>query len=306
MRKLILVILLLPCTLTAILCAGVVIADTLPPEAPKLELPKTKFNQKDGAEMVLVPAGEFLMGISEEELEAWLQAHSEDKRELFLDEMPRHKVYLNAFYIYKNEVTVAQYRSFCQATGRAMPFKPSWKLQDKQPVVNVTWNDAQAYATWAQACLPTEAQWEKAARGTDGRIFPWGNVWDSEKCSHAANSPKAPNPVGSFPAGASPYGVLDMAGNVEEWCADWYGVSYYRYSPTTNPVGPTEAQAAVMDALMVKNKKYVQERLKMRVLRGGSIRYRGPGYFRTTDRYGFPPTGLGDNDGFRCVVCLPG
>ena len=86
-------------------------------------------------------------------------------------------------------------------------------------MVNVDWNDANAYAEWAGAALPTEAEWEKAARGTDGRIYPWGNDWDRTKCVNAVHSTM---PVGSIPAGASPYGCQDMAGNVWQWCADWY------------------------------------------------------------------------------------
>lgn len=205
------------------------------------DLPKTKVNPIDGAEMVLVPAGEFLMGTTEKELAAWLQAHPDDQRGWFANEMPQHKVNLDAYYMYKTEVTVAQYRKFCTATNRKMPLEPPWKWQDTHPIVNVSWDDATAYAKWAGAALPTEAQWEKAARGTDGRTFPWGNDWDAGKaqCSKVEwGDAKSPAAVGSFAAGISPYGCLDMAGNVFEWCADWYNDGYYKTAPARNPAGP--------------------------------------------------------------------
>ncbi|HEY3377477.1 MAG TPA: formylglycine-generating enzyme family protein [Armatimonadota bacterium] len=137
----------------------------------------TKINPKDGAEMALIPAGEFLMGASAEERAAWQQAHPTGYKRDWLDDAPQHKVYLDAYYLYKTEVTVAQYRAFCQATRRKMPSEPPWKWQDTQPICNVNWNDAKAYADWAGVTLPTEAQWEKAARGGDGRSYPWGNAW---------------------------------------------------------------------------------------------------------------------------------
>ncbi len=204
---------------------------TPPPPAP------LKTNPKDGAEMILIPAGEFLMGTSEKELAALLKAN---KREWFTDEMPQHKVYLDAYYMYKTEVTVAQYRKFCTTTNRKMPTEPDWKWQDTHPIVNVSWDDATAYADWAGVALPTEAQWEKAARGGDGRIYPWGNTWDETKCANWMNSGegKGANSVGSFPTGDSPYGVMDMAGNVEELCADWYGADYYKNAPVKNHSGP--------------------------------------------------------------------
>ena len=132
----------------------------------------TRINPKDGAVMVYVPAGEFVMGDDQMPRSS-----------------PRRTVTLDAFWIYKNDVTVAQYRKFCQATGRQMPQTPTWGWKDDHPVVNVTWDDAKAYCDWAGAALPTEAQWEKAARGTDGRMYPWGNEWDAGKlwCSRSVS-----------------------------------------------------------------------------------------------------------------------
>jgi len=166
-------------------------------------------NPKDQAKIVWVPAGEFLMGSTENDNEACP------------DEKPQHLVYLDGYWIYKMEVTVAQYRKFCEATGRSMPKAPNWGWLDTHPIVNISWDDANAYALWAGASLPTEAEWEKAARGTDGRQYPWGNDWSTEKCIHFSNSQGKTAPVGNNPAETSPFGCLDMAGNAWEWCADW-------------------------------------------------------------------------------------
>ena len=240
------------------------------------KLGEERTNPLDGAALVWVPAGEFLMGSKDGEGSA--------------DECPQRTIYLDGYWINKTEVTVAQYRKYCQATGRTMPSEPSWKWSDDHPIVNVSWEDASAYAEWAGAALPTEAQWEKAARGTDGRVYPWGNDWDASKaqCSKAkwgdANTPAA---VGSFPAGTSPYGCLDMAGNVWEWCADWYDAGYYKTAPARNPPGPATGTS--------------------RVLRGGSWDFIDPGDFRAADRGDyFDPSNRGDVVGFRCVLRSPG
>ncbi len=219
---------------------SIVWAADAPATTPANQLPTVKVNLKDGAEMVLIPAGEFLMGTSEEQLAALPISY---ERKWLSNELPQHKVYLDAYYIYKTEVTVAQYRKFCKTTKHAMPKEPSWKWHDTNPIVNVTWFDAKAYAEWSCVFLPTEAQWEKAARGTDSRAYPWGNDWDAAKCSNRSNSDGenehiGTHPVGSYPAGASLYGVIDMAGNVSEWCMDWYGADYYKNTLVKNPTGP--------------------------------------------------------------------
>jgi formylglycine-generating enzyme required for sulfatase activity len=288
-------------------------AQEAPTGARAEALPPTRVNPKDGAEMVLVPAGEFRMGSSEQELAAWLAAHPTDKREWFTDELPQRSVYLDAYYIYKTEVTVAQYRTFCQATGRQMPPPPPWGWQDAHPIVNVTWDDAKAYADWAGVALPTEAQWEKAARGTEGRLFPWGSAWPppakvgnfaDEACKRSGkykdwtfiagydDGYAETAPVGSFPAGASPYGVLDMAGNVWEWCGDWYDSNYYQTAPTKNPTGPeARVRVQVLPGIYVTG----------RVVRGGSWCLDDPGIFRGARRSGGGPSGRYYGDGFRCA-----
>ncbi len=242
---------------------------------------------KDGKEMVCVPAGKFLMGSTEKEVDAAVKGSRgspEDSRDEFADELPQREVYLDAYWIDKNLVTVAEYRKFCQVTGRKMPEAPEWGWKDHHPMVNVTWDDAVAYATWAGKRLPTEAEWEKAARGTDGRVYPWGNEWDASKCANSVGPErlKSTQPVGSRPTGASPCGALDMAGNVYEWCADWEGDKYYQSAPARNPAGPATGEA--------------------RVLRGGSLSCGNPADFRCADRSG--SIGPGNRNcciGFRCV-----
>ena len=188
-------------------------------------------NPVDGAEMVYVPAGPFRMGGSRQK------------------DNPRRTVDLDAFWIYKTPVTVARYRKFCEVTGRQMPPAPGWGWNDDHPMAGVNWHDATAYGDWAGTALPTEAQWEKAARGTKGWTYPWGNDWDPEKlqCSKATMMDAGGTaPVGSHPAGASPYGCLDMAGNVFQWCADWYDENYMKNAPATNPTGPASGEGRVM------------------------------------------------------------
>jgi len=227
-----------------------------------------QINPGDRADMVLVPAGEFLMGSDDSDYAK-----------------PQHGVYLDDYWIYKMPVTVAQYRKFCEATQRAMPDAPSWSWKDDHPAVNVTWHDARAYCEWTGVGLPTEAQWEKAARGTGGRKYPWGDRWDVRRCANSVgrNNLASTLPVGSYPSGASPYGCLDMAGNVWEWCADWFGRNYYQCGIDRNPPGPEQGM--------------------YRVLRGGSWFDYGPGSFRCAHRYGFAPDVRYSYFGFRCVSC---
>jgi formylglycine-generating enzyme required for sulfatase activity len=234
---------------------------------------KAKINPIDGAQMVYIPAGEFLMGSTETDENA------------NPDEKPQHRIYLDSYYIYKTEVTVAQYRKFCHATGRKMPPKAKWGWNDKYPIYNMWWVDAIDYAKWAGGSLPTEAQWEKAARGTDGRIYPWGNKWDMNKvhCSKKKIKDAAsPIEAGSFPAGASPYGVLDMAGNAWELCSDLHDKDYYKSTPAKNPTGP------------VAGEKHV--------VRGGSWTNFDPIYFRCSNRSVAFPDYTAIRLGFRCVV----
>jgi formylglycine-generating enzyme required for sulfatase activity len=188
----------------------------------------------DPVPMVTIPAGEFLMGSPE--------GTGRD------DERPQRSVYLDEFAIDQVEVTNARYLVFVATTGHRSPPNPygadsllSVKGIEQFPVVQTTWYDAKAYCSWVKKRLPTEAEWEKAARGTDGRLFPWGNgpatskqanfdrEWENERTLH---------PVGSLPDGDSPYGVKDMSGNAREWVQDWYDAEYYQHAPDQNPQGP--------------------------------------------------------------------
>ncbi len=194
--------------------------------------PVTKLNPTDGAAMVWVPAGSFLMGTNATGM---------------ANEKPLRSVAIDGFWIYKNEVTVAQYRQFCTATGHGIPTKPVWGWVDDYPIVYVGKADAAAYCAWAGGALPTEAQWEKAARGTDGRVFPWGNTWDASKCANSfVTALISPEPVGSFADGASPYGCMDMAGNVDEWVSDGWDATYYQSAPNINPPGAVNGDYGVI------------------------------------------------------------
>lgn len=188
----------------------------------------------DSVPMVTIPAGPFLMGNQNPQGRA--------------DEWPQRTVHVDAFAIDQVEVTNERYLTFVAMTGHRNPPNPygtgpllSPKGIEQLPVVQVTWYDAKAYCTWAKKRLPTEAEWEKAARGTDGRQFPWGNdqpsparanydrEWEGDKTMH---------PVGTKPEGDSPYGIKDMAGNAREWVQDWYDPDYYTNASIRNPVGP--------------------------------------------------------------------
>lgn len=249
--------------------------------------------------MVYVAGGPFLMGNSSD-----LQT---------ADDAPAHRVCINGFYIDKYEVTNAQFKKFVDATGYVTdeernadstdaatwrhPYGPDSNADDMAdyPVVCVTWNDANAFARWADKRLPTEAEWEKAARGPDGRIFPWGNTNATDATANVADKTisvkwgnasindahKTAAPVGSFPKGKSVYGAEDMAGNVWEWCADWWGSGYYKNSPPNNPTGPNTGE--------------------FKTIRGGSWFYNLDGA-RTTQRMYFRPEGSSAAIGFRCVA----
>ncbi|MFI5385619.1 MAG: formylglycine-generating enzyme family protein [Fimbriimonadales bacterium] len=215
--------------------SAVLLVAILPWPAQKPVVGATTISKNGKVEMVYVPAGKFTMG-------TYLFGRLAK---------PVRKVYLDSYWIGKNDVTVAQFRAFCLATDYKfdwtnMPYGSRWL---NYPMDNVTWFDARAFCKWAGGDLPTEAQWEKAARGTDGRNYPWGNKWDSTKlCAsveglHVA-SRGCGEPVGSFPSGRSPYGCLDMAGNDPQWCLDWYGP--YDPRATRNPTGPKSGAGRVV------------------------------------------------------------
>jgi len=240
--------------------------------------PSSEITDSKGVVMVLVPAGEFPMGGGDLNAEP--------------DEKPVHTVNLDDYYIDKFEVTNAAYIACVEDAGACKPpiHKDSFTRSkyygvaeyDEYPVVYVNWNMAKTFCEWRGARLPTEAEWEKAARGTDGRIYPWGTGVDCQKANYAGPNGcfGGTSKVGSFDAGKSPYGVYDMAGNVWEWVADWYSESYYQVSPAANPLGPDSGQS--------------------RVLRGGSWN-RSEYDIRASNRNRYGSTYNNFDIGFRCA-----
>lgn len=224
--------------------------------------------------MVLIPEGPFWMG--------------RDGIEALEDERPRHQVWLDAYSMDLYEVSTAQYARFLAATKRPPPWQ--WETVDlsvhgDRPVIGVDWEDAEAYCRWAGKRLPTEAEWEKAARGTDERLYPWGNQTPTASLANFAlgarfSYSQVLMPVGHYKQGTSPYGLYDMAGNVWEWVQDWYGANYYEVSPERNPQGPEQGQ--------------------FKVLRGGSWSDL-PKYLLTYGRFKLPPATRNSFAGFRCV-----
>lgn len=208
--------------------------------------------EKDSSLMIYVPKGNFLMGF--------------DGNEARLSEKGEHQVSVDGFLIDQCPISWLQYHHFCDITNRERPRKPCWDLDETEPVVNITWEDAEAYATWAGKILPTEAQWEKAAKGgfyLDGdngscknsnpkRRYPWGNEgpsmsgWKANCQNEPEYGERSTSPVGKYTKGASPYGCLDMVGNVWEWCSDWFDENYYQTSSEPNPIGPRMGSAKVV------------------------------------------------------------
>ena len=231
--------------------------------------PGTRLGQEitgpDGGVYVWVPPGSFVMGSD----------HGAES------ESPVHRVDLDGFWLGKHEATNAQYRAFCDEAGR--PFPSESHQGTDHPVVCLSWTDADAYCTHYGLSLPTEAQWEYAAAGPDAHVYPWGDDWDPRRvcCCENIGPDRRTFPVGSFPEGASWCGALDMAGNVWEWCADWYDPLYYAESPAQNPPGPSDGE--------------------WRVVRGGSWGCGTENRFRCAGRSRDTPVNRNAFNGFRCA-----
>ena len=235
--------------------------------------------------MVLVPAGEFTMGLNEDRVKKMVESLG-GMVKYHDSSNPAHKVNVDAFYIDKYEVTNADYKKFVAATKHRIPLHwedaggdiPTGK--EKHPVVYATWEDAVAYCEWAGKRLPTEAEWEKAARGTDGRLFPWGDKFSRKALNYDKSRKNDTTKVGNYSKGVSPYGCFDMAGNVWEWTAD-------NYLPYPNN--------------KYEDEFYGKERY---VLRGGS--YLDAKYDAvSTMRSKFTPVTDDENVGFRCAKAAP-
>lgn len=222
--------------------------------------------------MIEIPGGQFTMGGSQED--------SPDS------ERPAHPVNVSTCRVDPYPVTNQDYREFVNCTGYKTPIH--WQRGSypagmaRHPVVNVSYQDAKAYAEWIGARLPTEAEWEKTARGTDERLYPWGSRFVDDRCN-SGNIVGTTLMVDEYPLGRSPYGVWDMSGNVYEWCEDYYDEDYYKYSPSTNPRGPEGGQE--------------------RVIRGGFFSETRPNV-RCTHRSSAPETHTRENVGFRLALSV--
>lgn len=305
-----------------------------------------QINPVDGAPVILIPPGCFMMGSAPEAVTGLWRRHGWDPRWFeaqvggkgFVGELYPHEVELDAFWMYERPVTIGQYHMFMQATGHPAPVDPrghgpwnsAWRGgaplpgTEGLPVSSVSWDDAVAYCRWAGARLPTEAEWEYSARGPDGLAFPWGDEWEAGACrcadelagrhftdndewriwlnggssrgpdgsyarpcwlgQHVAQV-EGPTPPERYPRDRSWCGVLGLAGQVREWCADWYDPDYYPRSPRQAPPGPDRPTESAQ-----------------RSLRGGS--FTSPAYTsRGAHRSFYPPDRRDTNNhGFRCVV----
>ncbi len=229
---------------------------------------------EDGMALLYIPAGEFTMGSNEGDS----------------DEKPVHTVHLDAFWIDKTEVTNAMYAKCVRAGKCDQHLSTGSQTRENYygnsdfndyPVIHVSWSDAKAYCAWADRRLPTEAEWEKAAAGENAFTYPWGNDAPNNELLNYNGAVGDTTPVGKYPNGASPYGALDMAGNVSEWVADWYSETYYASLPGSNPLGPDLGQ--------------------LRVYRGGSWDNHDR-YVRSAERGAVDPTSSTNYFGFRCAI----
>ena len=265
-------------------------------EPEDIQNDKTEFSPIDGMEIILIPAGEFIMGAE----------HNNSSAEK--DEKPVHEVYLDAFWMDKTEVSNQMYVKFLN-TEELKEADTAWLFDsansafyyedgkwmtrtgmEDQPAVYVNWFGAEAYCNWAGRRLPSEAEWEKAARGTTDNLYPWGDLLDCRHANYAGCAGTA-LPTNSLESGTSPYGVLGMAGNVWEWNADWYAPDYYKRTTYANPSGPEWLYYQLR----------LQEPLGGAVIRGGSY-VDNPSQLRITNRAFNLKTATFPFIGFRCAL----
>lgn len=308
--------------LAVLVCGSAGLRSPLPPAFA--QAPSTWVRPTDGMTMVYVPAGEFVMGLDSQELQYVLElcaqynpgCHLCDpgrdacRLDWFQDALPAHPVRVGAFWIDRTEVTNAQYRRCVRAGVCTPPQKESLYTNDvyhtdpaydAYPVVHVSWEQAATYCSWVGGRLPTEAEWEYAARGPQGNLFPWGETFDGRRLNycdancwfawrdHQFDDGYADTaPVGSYPSGASWCGALDLAGNVWEWVSDGYSADGYAHAPSVSPPG---AEASFPESAE-------------RVLRGGSWGVE-PVYVNSAYRWHALPDRTKIYWGFRCVIEAP-
>ncbi len=259
----------------ASLACNTIYRTPLPDVPTPTSAPTIQLSPKDGMEIVFVEAGPFIMGSDDGEA----------------NESPEHETYLDDYWIDKTEVTNKMYYTCVKSGNCEKPLSDGFiaptdhytnLARENYPVVYVNYENAESYCQWVNRRLPTEAEWEKAARGVDGRIYPWGNQPPTQEMLNFNQNIGYLMPVGSFPLGASPYGALDMSGNALEWVADWYSDDYYEQSPSINPTGPDLGQ--------------------LRVSRGGGF-YQSEYEVRATIRYSVVYWYNQSGDfGFRCAA----
>lgn len=291
--------------------------ETVTPPAPILDIGST-MTGKDAMTLLYVPAGNFTMGSNYEHCGA-----CGNDSPSYLDNKPQHSVYLDAFWIDQTEVTNKQY-AMCVSAGECTlpsslksPMRSSYygdSQFDNYPVVYVEWSMAKAYCEWADRRLPTEAEWEKAARGDDGRIYPWGNNPPSDGLLNFDSPIRDTAAVGSYPDGKSVYHAYDMAGNVWEWVNDWYG-SYDQSSPSSNPLGPKNPSGSIDQAgyarVLRGGSWYFEDHSSRSIFRYGVVpvdflvrsdtRSWAIPRYKDTSIYGRPPFGFG-TVGIRCAM----
>lgn len=256
------------------LCAGVSHSNDLstrPSPHDSFQPHSAPDRQARDAAMILIPAGEFAMG----------DDRGQD------DEQPVHRVTLNAFYLDAYEVTVSHYAEFLHVQKPEPPFKwheANLNTHARKPVLGVSWFDARDYCRWVGKRLPTEAEWEFAARGSEGRTYPWGHTHPTKGHTTAGKTAwrgyDTVSHVGQLELGRTPNGIYDLAGNLWEWVADWYDSTYYQFSPRDNPAGPKAGP--------------------LRSLRGGAWNNDSKA-LRSANRAGYAPDTKRNDVGFRCA-----
>ncbi len=257
--------------------APTLIPTTTPAPSPTPGVGATRTSQKDDMVLMYVPAGEFKMGTTP--IESTL-----------INEKPQHVVFVDAFWMDKTEITNARY-ALCVNDGKCAPptltqsaTRPRYYGNldfNNYPLIGLTWDEAKNYCAWAGQRLPTEAEWEKAARGVTNWTYPWGNTSPDSTVLNFGRMIGDTSEVNKYPKGSSQYGIWDLAGNVSEWIADWYDEKYYEASPAKNPTGAATGQT--------------------RVVRGGAWDFPPQG-LRAAQRQGANPLTRAYNVGFRCVT----